>query len=172
MLQLPILQVGTRGATPNMGAYQVPCTGTVFETLQLTACDSILSPAYHYVWNTGGNYTDTLHSMVGCDTIYNVHLTVLHATSRKYQRHYLRQLHLAQRLQVWDSTGVYRDIISNSTGCDSFITVNLTILPVAITPLNQAICSGSAIVLAGTRLHELVFISIQLTSSNGCTIAS
>ena len=56
--------------------------------------------------------------------------------------------------QTLTTTGVFTDIIPNATGCDSVITINLTIVPIAdqtVTSTNPIVCgTGSAIVDLGS----------------------
>ena len=46
--------------------------------------------------------------------------------------------------QTYTTSGVYTQIISNETGCDSIVTLNLTINPVSVSNLKQTICSGQS----------------------------
>jgi hypothetical protein len=46
--------------------------------------------------------------------------------------------------QTYTTSGVYTRIISNKTGCDSIVTLNLTINPVSVSNLKQTICSGQS----------------------------
>lgn len=44
--------------------------------------------------------------------------------------------------EVWGSSGVYMDVIANSFGCDSTITINLTIKEVSSSNIDTVVCTG------------------------------
>ena len=49
-----------------------------------------------------------------------------------------------------NTTGIYTDTLSTSNGCDSVLTINLTVNPAATNTITQTICAGDSIVVAGT----------------------
>lgn len=65
-------------------------------------------------------------------------------------------------------SGIYFDTLSNSVGCDSIITFNLTILPQISTTLNQTLCNGSTIVFNGQTITTAGQFKDTLVSAFGC----
>jgi hypothetical protein len=45
-------------------------------TTTVAACDNYTSPSGNYNWTSSGNYTDTLSSVLGCDSIMTINLTI------------------------------------------------------------------------------------------------
>ncbi len=99
-------------------------------TMTSVVCGSFVSPSGNYTWTSSGTYTDTLINSAGCDSVITVHLTVNHPTTATFDvtacDHYVSP----SGIHIWLSSGTYTDTITNSAGCDSIITVNLTIFEV------------------------------------------
>lgn len=63
--------------------------------------------------------------------------------------------------QVYTTSGVYTQVISNTTGCDSLVTINLTISSPTVSTLNIVSCSsylfnGKTYTQSGTYIDSLV----------------
>jgi hypothetical protein len=93
----------------------------------VVACDSLLSPSGSYVWTTNGNYTDTITSLLGCDSIVNVNLTLNNSSSGQLAANGCNSYTSPSGNYIWTSSGTYLDKIPNAQGCDSVLTINLTI---------------------------------------------
>jgi hypothetical protein len=46
--------------------------------INASGCKDYVSPSGNHVWNTSGDYLDTLTNVAGCDSILTIHLTVTH----------------------------------------------------------------------------------------------
>ncbi len=68
----------------------------------------------------------------------------------------------------YTSSGNYNDTIANVAGCDSIITLNLTILDAASGSQTMTVCAGGSVTV-GTITHNTtgVFTDV-LTAANGC----
>jgi hypothetical protein len=74
----------------------------------------------------------------------------------------------AQNGMNYTSSGNYNDTIANVAGCDSIITLNLTILDAAVGSQTMTVCAGDSVTV-GTITHNTtgVFTDV-LTAANGC----
>ena len=106
----------------------------IVETQEVvTACDA-------YVWTDGstytesGVYTQTLETIHGCDSIVTLHLTINHssAASDAYATICYGES-LSWNGGTYAATGDYTITLSNVAGCDSVVTLHLTVLPEATT---------------------------------------
>lgn len=99
---------------------------TSVETESISACH-----AYTYkdtTFYTSTEYSDSLHTDMGCDSIYLLDLTILPVyttidsitTCYKY----------VYRDQDYFTSGIYSDTLISRNGCDSIYTMALTILPI------------------------------------------
>ncbi len=104
---------------------------STFSSQAVVACDSYTSPSGNYVWTESGSYTDTLINAVGCDSIITTILVLNHSTYSSINETACDEYVSPSGDNVWTTSGTYQDVIPNSAGCDSIITINLEII---ITP--------------------------------------
>ncbi len=67
-----------------------------------------------------------------------------------------------------NTSGDYDGVLTGSNGCDSTITLHLTVLPPVVTNLTVGICSGTAFLFNGDTLTESGTYLDTLTAENGC----
>lgn len=98
----------------------------------ISACDS-------YTWINGVTYTsdnntaiDTLTNVKGCDSIVTLDLTILHASSGTDSIVACAPYTWINGVTYTTSNFTDINILTSNTGCDSVVTLNLTILPSTI----------------------------------------
>lgn len=101
--------------------------GTNSASLTLSECESYTSPSGLYTWTTSGIYIDTIANMAGCDSIISIDLTIYTPTSSTLSATSCGSYTSPSGLYTWTTSGMYMDTLPNAEGCDSVITVNLTI---------------------------------------------
>jgi gliding motility-associated-like protein len=77
-----------------------------------------------------------------------------------------RQIEVAGN--TFNQAGTYTITTTNRAGCDSMITLNLSILPNVNTVLNQFICNGETFNFFGQALTNAGTYQMTLTAKNGC----
>lgn len=97
------------------------------DSTTVTACDSYTSPSGNHTWTTSGNYIDTATTSTGCDSILFIDLTVLPNSSGSLTTTACNSYTSPSGNNTWTTSGTYTDILPNAVGCDSVITINLTI---------------------------------------------
>lgn len=70
--------------------------------------------------------------------------------------------------QVADSTGTYISTVPTTAGCDSTVTLQLTVLPEVSTSVVQTICFGETFDFNWTSYSSSGTYSVTLTAANGC----
>ena len=134
----------------------------------ISACDS-------YVWNgqtytEGGTYTYTTTSVAGCDSIVTLHLTIGH--SEVGETEYATICYGDSYVwngQTYSTAGEYSITLSNANGCDSVVTLQLTILPeIFTTEENVAICHGETYTWNGQDYATAGSYTANLSSVFGC----
>ncbi|MFH2096682.1 MAG: T9SS type A sorting domain-containing protein [Bacteroidota bacterium] len=103
------------------------CTGSNDSlVVNITECDSYISPSGSYVWTTSGTFLDTIPNIAGCDSVITVNLTINNTDSVIYPVTCGSYISPSGNY-TWTSSGTYSDTIPNTVGCDSILTVNLTV---------------------------------------------
>ncbi|MFN8287721.1 MAG: gliding motility-associated C-terminal domain-containing protein [Chitinophagales bacterium] len=94
--------------------------------------------------NTGGTYVKTLTSSKGCDSVITTNLTVYPTYAFTINQTICpSDAYVLPDGSTVNSSGIYVDTLPTVHGCDSIITVNLTVVPPSITVSNDtAICKG------------------------------
>jgi gliding motility-associated-like protein len=74
-----------------------------------------------------GTYKDTLVNVTGCDSFVYLHLTVIDTTRKDSFLTIFNNYLIVFNGQTLNKSGIYRDTLVNSNGCDSFIVLTLTV---------------------------------------------
>lgn len=110
--------------------------------IDVVACDSLVSPSGDYVWTETGSYMDFITSVSGCDSSIHVNLTVVHSSDSSLAITACNNYTSPSGDYLWTETGIYTDTIANAAGCDSIITIDLTILNATGSFLTTAACDS------------------------------
>lgn len=103
-----------------------PCTTVIGGIDTVIACDSYHSQS-GVTYTTTGNYSDTLQTALGCDSIITLNLTINSSSTGTETVTRCFEYTSPSGTQTWTASGIYSDTLMNAVSCDSIITVNLTI---------------------------------------------
>ncbi len=93
---------------------------------------------------TTGLYRDTVPSFFGCDSIINLELMVmLDATTNLVETVCFGETYTVGTT-TYAASGIYTQPLLTQFGCDSTVTLNLTVLPENTVTLNEIICQGES----------------------------
>ncbi|MDZ7848251.1 MAG: hypothetical protein U5L96_16675 [Owenweeksia sp.] len=95
-------------------------------TFDDVACNSYMSPSGKS-FTTSGIYMDTIANGAGCDSTMTIDLTINHSTDTTYSVTSCDSIVAPSGNKVWYASGHFMDTIANSSGCDSVLSINLTI---------------------------------------------
>ena len=131
------------GSTSNWttGASLTPGTGGS-GSITLTACDSYTSPSGN-VYTVNGTYTDTITSPLGCDSILTINLTLNNSNSGSLTATGCNTYRSPSGNYTWSTSGTHYDTLVNAAGCDSVLTISLTINTVDTNVLQNGIALTS-----------------------------
>ena len=117
-------------------------------------CYSYTSPSGKYSWTASGTHKDTIANSKGCDSLITINLTIKNSSTSTISPVACNSYTSPSGKYSWTASGIHKDTILNSRGCDSLMTINLTInpLPVVGTTIGAAttIGAGTSVTLAGT----------------------
>jgi hypothetical protein len=98
------------------------------EDKALLICEpTFTSPSGKYIWDSPGQYFDTIKNSNGCDHFISLDLKFGIPTDFSYDEIKCGRMLSPSKKYFWDSSGIYKEKLINSSGCDSTITVDLTI---------------------------------------------
>ena len=167
-------------------------TNTSSTSFSATACESYMSPSGNYIWTISGNYVDTVPAVSSCDSVISINLTINTNSNATMSLSVCDSLISPSGSYTWFSSGVFMDTIPTVAGCDSVITVNLTVTSVdasvnqvdSVTLAANAVgsiyqwldcSSGNAILVGDTSQNfiatETSSYAVQVTT-NGCVDTS
>ena len=106
---------------------QLQCPHRSESFITVKACDEYISPGGHNRWTTSGQYVDHLQNAAGCDSFITVNLTIQKSTTNTVYQDACNSYTSPSGLYTWTSGGRYTDTIPNACGCDSALTIELTI---------------------------------------------
>ena len=148
---------------PNGGASAIPTGGT--------------SP-YAYLWSTSattssitglsaGSYAVTVTDANGCTSIESVIISSNNSTYSFISENACNSYTSPSGLYTWTATGSYQDTIPNQAGCDSIITIMLTINENG-SQQNITICKGESITVGSNTYTTTGSYSDTFTNVTGC----
>jgi trimeric autotransporter adhesin len=97
-------------------------------SVTVVACDAYTWTQNGTTYTTSGSYNDTIPNAVGCDSIITLNVTINNSTASTVTISTCNPTYTwAQNGTVYTASGMYTDTVPNAAGCDSVITLNLTI---------------------------------------------
>ena len=108
--------------------------------------DSLLIGNTYY--NSAGFYTDSLQTLMGCDSLINIYLDLNPAYNEIEE-----EVNICEGDSVliggsyYSSAGLYSDSLQTIAGCDSIIQINLILNPLYDIVQSQTICEGDSLLI-------------------------
>ena len=136
--------IGFRVTTPNTAAVwdygllaidEVVVTGVdggggcspTASSFSVSMCDSYTVPSGDATYTTSGTVMDTIPNAGGCDSVMTINVSVLTATSSSFSASDCNSYTVPSGDETYTISGTYTDTIPNSAGCDSVMTIDVTI---------------------------------------------
>ena len=107
------------------GSIQAGCTPTSSQLTE-TACDAYTSPSGQ-VYSMSGIYADTVLNAAGCDSIITIDLTVNTSSAGSETVDTCDSFFWPADSMTYTTGGTYMALLTNAAGCDSTVTLNLTL---------------------------------------------
>ena len=139
-------------------------TNSVYTTICFGDSVQIGASTYHQT----GSYADTLSNINGCDSIINLFLTVLQPDSITLNTSICYGDSIEMGGSFYSASGTYQANLLNISGCDSIVTLNLSVWPLDTMTIDSTVCAGNSVqigssvyLLSGTYYDTLL-------NANGC----
>ena len=181
-----------QGTTYNLNGFNENKTGLYTRNLQkVNGCDSIINlnlivnPIYNdtitasicrgstYTQNgfnesIAGFYTQNLQTTKGCDSIINLNLIVNPTYSTTFNATICQGETYTLNGFNKNTSGIYTEVLQTTKGCDSLVTLNLTVNPTYNKTINASICQGTTYTLNQFNEYSAGTYTKNLQSINGC----
>lgn len=115
-----------------------------------------------------GDYTQTLSTVLDCDSIITLTLIVHPKVSVDISREICEGDSVVVGTQTFKETGNYSVRLLTSFRCDSTVNLSLIVNQPKTTQLENTICQGDSVAIGNQAFKEDGDYSVKLTSSKGC----
>ncbi len=137
-------------------------------TQNLIICSETSVMVGNNAYTTSGTYMDTFVTTNGCDSVVTTNLTVL-ASNTSAQSHIICMGDsVIVGGVVYYYLGLYTNIQTAANGCDSIITVYLSIFPNNINSQYFSICEGDSVLVGNSIYTAAGSYTDTLMGLNGC----
>ena len=128
-----------------------------------------------YTWIDGNTYTSsnntatiTLTNAVGCDSVVTLDLTINNSNTGVDTQVHCDTYTWIDGNTYTSSNNTATHTLTNAAGCDSIVTLDLTINMTSITNLDFYICEGDSLILNGNTIYQAGVYIDTLINSNSC----
>lgn len=143
--------------------------GKVYNTSMDTSfCEGGQLSIGQSVFDQSGNYTLTLQTNKGCDSVFNINLNVLPTNSQILDTSICQGSSLVLGSMQYSLAGSYVVKELNQYGCDSIFTLNLQVKSNTASNIDTSLCGNSTIQIAGVDYSNAGNYIQNLINSFGC----
>lgn len=118
--------------------------------------------------STNGIYRDTLLNTVGCDSVIELQLDVLSLTTTFLSEEICEGDVVEFGGSLLSTSGLYRDTMTSSTGCDSLLFLELVVLGEKRSFLSASICEGEGFHFGSSLLNQAGVYEDTIQTIAGC----
>jgi gliding motility-associated-like protein len=119
-------------------------------------------------FSTTGIFTVVLQTFQSCDSTVILDLTVNPISRSTIFEIICEGDSIIVGSQTFNSTGNYTITLENAAGCDSIISLDLVVNPIATTNIVKSICSGEAEIIGNQVFTETGNYTVVLQTSSNC----
>jgi len=141
------------------------------DTINATICQGSTYNLNGFNENQAGTYQKLFQTAEGCDSLVTLHLSftdlltdTINATICQGDTY----LYNGQSLSPTEPFSTFNFPFTTISGCDSVVTVNITVNPVHTTTINETICEGDFYHFFGQNLTDSGTYTHSLTNQYGC----
>jgi hypothetical protein len=142
--------------------------GFITVTASVTSCGAFTWSQTGQTYNSTGLYYDTLVAFNGCDSILKLNLTVIPISNQVSHEFSCTAYTWSQTGFTYNDSGLYSDTLLSISGCDSIITLMLTIFPQTTSDLNITSCDSYFWPTTNVNYTSSGNYSVTLPSTYGC----
>lgn len=160
--------VGQTLTTPQICPIYLNCYGPSGSVHNAYTCTPATYNFFGQHLSAPGLYTHTVTNSYGCDSTISLTLAVYSPTAYSFNDYTCQGVPYSFRGQQLTVAGVYHDTTSNANGCDSAITLILSVVPPTAYTLQDSFCTGSSYSFNGRQLTAAGQYQDTLVNTGGC----
>jgi gliding motility-associated-like protein len=108
------------------------------------------------IFTTAGIYKDTIPNFIGCDSIITINLSVKNKSLASVSPSICKgNSFISASGKIFTTAGIYKDTIQNYRGCDSIITINLSVKNKSLASVSATICKGNSFISASGKTFTI-----------------
>jgi hypothetical protein len=112
-----------------------------FSSIEETACESYLAPDGQS-YTVSGLYVAVIPNTIGGDSIITIDLTMINNSLNSITEIRTCEVYVAPDGQELTESGIYEITIPNAAGCDSIITIDLTVTVPTMVTITESVCGS------------------------------
>jgi gliding motility-associated-like protein len=140
----------------------------IFNTINASVCQGGSYTIGGQTFSTAGQHQATVLASNGCDSVITLNLSFNPILTGTINQSICQGGSYVFFGQTLSNPGVYSQTVQNAAGCDSLVTLNLTMNPVLSSTQNVAICPGDSYTFFGQNLSNAGNYSQSLENAAGC----
>lgn len=140
----------------------------IINELTETICEGEVFTVGANNYDTNGMYEDSFITADGCDSIVRLDLTVIPTLFTSLTERICAGETFEVGGMSFTESGIFTTTIPAASGCDSVITLNLTVIDIPDTPVTASICDGGSYSIGDSTYTVAGNYTIPLTSVDGC----
>lgn len=140
----------------------------IYNTINTSVCQGGSYTVGGQTFSTAGQHQATVTAANGCDSVITLNLSFNPVLTGTINQSICQGGSYVFFGQTLSNPGVYSQTLQNAAGCDSIVTLNLTMNPVLSSTQNVAICPGSSHTFFGQTLTNAGSYSQSLQNAAGC----
>lgn len=144
------------------------CYGASGSAVQAYTCNPHSYSFFGQQLTTAGMYMHTVTNSYGCDSTISLTLSVYNPSPYSFSDYTCSGIAYSFNGQQLTAAGIYYDTLSNSNGCDSAITLTLSVIPSTSDTITDFFCAGSSYNFNGHQLTAAGLYYDTLINTYGC----
>jgi hypothetical protein len=134
----------------------------------ISACSNYTWSANGQSYSQSGQYTTVLTNSAGCDSTVTLGLTITQPTAGSETVIECDSYTWSTNGQTYNQSGQYTEVLTNQSGCDSTVILNLTITNSNISIESVTECDSYTWITNGQTYTQSGQYTSVLTNENGC----
>ncbi|MCI4670397.1 MAG: right-handed parallel beta-helix repeat-containing protein [Bacteroidia bacterium] len=118
--------------------------------------------------DSSGTYTEIFTSSQGCDSVVNLRLSVGNQVVENLSASICQGQSFTFGSQILTTSGTYTETFTSNQGCDSVVSLRLSVGNQVVENLNASICQGQSIFFGGQARSTSGIYTDTLLSSTAC----